>query len=195
MASLAEQHRLQQLALRALTVRQILRIWPMYDEENIAASWPAVQEALTALIWLRHGQSSALAARYYRAARFQSGLGGDAPIELASPPPLEQLNASLGYVGQFLPMKQAALGRRNVAQAALVMVTGATTRLVLNGGRETLTKTIGTDRRAKGYRRVTSGKPCDFCSMLAGRGAVYGEDTADFEAHDHCSCSAEVVFA
>jgi hypothetical protein len=42
---------------------------------------------------------------------------------------------------------------------------------------------------------VTSGNACDFCSMLADRGAVYGEASAEFEAHDHCSCSAQPVYA
>jgi hypothetical protein len=30
--------------------------------------------------------------------------------------------------------------------------------------------------------------------MLAGRGSVYSADTAEFEAHDHCGCSAEPVY-
>jgi hypothetical protein len=30
--------------------------------------------------------------------------------------------------------------------------------------------------------------------MLADRGAVYSEATADFAAHDHCGCSAEPVY-
>jgi hypothetical protein len=30
--------------------------------------------------------------------------------------------------------------------------------------------------------------------MLATRGAVFTADTADFEAHDHCSCSAEAAY-
>jgi hypothetical protein len=192
--TLAEQHRLQQLALRAITIRQILRVWPMFDENDIAGSWPAVQEALTALIWLRHSQSAALAANYYRAARYNAGIVGDAPIQLAEAPPLEQIDTSLGFVGRFMPMKQAALGRQNVADVALVAVTGAATRLVLQGGRDTLTDTIQSDQHARGYERVTSGNSCEFCEVLAGRGAVYGEESADFAAHDHCSCSAEPVF-
>lgn len=192
--NLAEQHRLEQLALRAVTIRQILRIWPMFDENDIAGSWPAVQEALTALIWLRHDQSAALAARYYRTARFTAGITDDAPVRLADAPNLEQLDASLGFVGRFMPMKHAALGRRNIASTALVAVTGAATRLVLQGGRHTLIETIQADNRASGYARVTGGKPCAFCSMLAGRGAVYGKESADFAAHDHCSCGVAPVF-
>lgn len=192
--TLAEQHRLQQIALRAMMIREILRIWPMFDENNIAGSWPAVQEALTALIWLRHDQSAALAANYYRAARYTAGITGDAPIQLPEAPPLEQIDASLGFVGRFMPTKQAALGRKNIAGTALVAVTGSATRLALNGGRDTLTQTIQADSHGRGWRRVTSGKPCSFCSMLADRGGVYGAESADFAAHDHCSCSAAPIF-
>ena len=45
-----------------------------------------------------------------------------------------------------------------------------------------------------GYRRVTSGNACAFCSMLASRGAVYSQRGASFEAHDGCSCSPEPVW-
>jgi len=45
-----------------------------------------------------------------------------------------------------------------------------------------------------GFRRVTSGSPCAFCSMLASRGAVYSRRGADFQAHDGCSCSPEPVW-
>jgi hypothetical protein len=41
---------------------------------------------------------------------------------------------------------------------------------------------------------VTSGSACEFCSMLARRGAVYGAESVSFHAHDACGCSAEPVF-
>ena len=40
-------------------------------------------------------------------------------------------------------------------------------------------------------RRVLGGEGCEFCQMLAGRGAVYSAETADFEAHDKCACTPE----
>lgn len=195
MASLAQAHRLQQLAVRAETLRQATRIWPAFDIADIDRTWRPVQESLTALVWLRHRDSSMVAARYYRTARTVAGVAGAAPIRLAVPPPLEQLAVSLTHVGPVGAKRLVALGRRDAAEQTFVKVLGTVGRLVLNGGRETLTATIQADRRARGFERVTSGNACDFCSMLADRGAVYSEDTADFEAHDHCSCSAEPVFA
>jgi hypothetical protein len=67
-------------------------------------------------------------------------------------------------------------------------------RFALDGGRETILDTLKTDEQARGWSRVTSGNACDFCSMLEGRGAVYSADTADFQAHDGCSCGAEAVW-
>ncbi len=41
-------------------------------------------------------------------------------------------------------------------------------------------------------RRVTVGKTCTFCSMLAARGPVYTEDTVTFRAHRCCDCTWEI---
>lgn len=47
------------------------------------------------------------------------------------------------------------------------------------------------------WRRVTVGKSCDYCLVLATRGAVYrSEATASASGHSHCDCrmEAEVNF-
>lgn len=41
-------------------------------------------------------------------------------------------------------------------------------------------------------RRVTVGRTCAFCSMLAARGPVYTEDTVTFRAHRCCDCTWEI---
>jgi hypothetical protein len=74
-------------------------------------------------------------------------------------------------------------------------VAGALGKLVLTGGRRTLTGIAARDPQALGWGRTTSGDPCAFCRMLAGRGPTYKtEKSADFEAHDGCGCSAEPLF-
>jgi hypothetical protein len=55
-------------------------------------------------------------------------------------------------------------------------------------------ESVAADDYAQGWRRVTSGAACGFCRMLAGRGEVYTEATADFASHDHCGCGAEPVY-
>ena len=55
----------------------------------------------------------------------------------------------------------------------------------------TLMDSVMRDPQARGWGRVTSAKPCPFCAMLAGRGAVYRtRQTATFMPHLHCACSA-----
>jgi hypothetical protein len=60
--------------------------------------------------------------------------------------------------------------------------------------RDTILGNQQRDPAAVGWQRQTSGKGCKFCTMLAGRGAVYREATARFASHPHCSCSASPVF-
>jgi hypothetical protein len=59
--------------------------------------------------------------------------------------------------------------------------------------RDTITTNRQRDPESVGWRRVASGG-CKFCSMLAGRGAVYREDTVRFASHPHCHCTAQPVF-
>lgn len=59
--------------------------------------------------------------------------------------------------------------------------------------RDTITTNRKRDPQAAGWRRVASGG-CKFCSMLAGRGAVYREESVRFASHPHCHCTAQPVF-
>lgn len=193
-SELTVRHQRSQAALRAVTLKQLLAIWPAFDITRIDESWPAVQQALTALIWLRHRDSSTLAARYYQAARTIEGVAGPPTVRLAPAPTVEQLGRSLGYLGTIVPKKLIAQRRPDAAQQTFVHVAGAVSRHVLNGGRDTLLASVKDDPRAGGWRRITSGRACNFCQMLAGRGGVYSAETSKFESHDHCACTPEPVF-
>lgn len=66
---------------------------------------------------------------------------------------------------------------------------------VSNAGRSTTIGNVRADPAGVGWRRVTGGHGCDFCRMLASRGAVYRKEvTATFAAHDNCDCTAEAYF-
>jgi hypothetical protein len=71
---------------------------------------------------------------------------------------------------------------------------GASTRMTMMGGRDTVVRASTKDPAAEGWERVIEAGACAFCAMLAGRGAVYKESTVDFRAHDHCHCTARAVF-
>ena len=79
---------------------------------------------------------------------------------------------------------------------SLVQASGAATRHVLTGGRQSLLTLIEGDVQALGWARVTDGDPCAFCAMLSSRGIVYkSEASAGFKAHDHCACTAEPAYS
>lgn len=73
---------------------------------------------------------------------------------------------------------------------ALTGISSKAGKYVLSGSRQTIARSSFLDPEAAGWQRVTRGKTCGFCVMLAGRGAVYKKDTADFAAHGHCDCAA-----
>jgi hypothetical protein len=59
--------------------------------------------------------------------------------------------------------------------------------------RDTVLTNRKRDPDAIGWARSAAGG-CKFCRMLADRGAVYWESTANFAAHPHCHCTAFPVF-
>lgn len=64
-------------------------------------------------------------------------------------------------------------------------------RRVLNSARRT-TLSIADMNNLRWYRKTTGMENCDLCRLLESRGAVYTRDTAFFETHDGCDCTAAV---
>ena len=195
-ARLTAQHRGAQLALRAITLRQVLQVWPAFDPERAAASWPPIETALMAIIGQRRKDSAAIAAGYFGAFRTAERIGGTAaPVVSAfDVGAAARAETSLQVTGYVTTERLTAVRHPDPGRTALVRVSGAVARHVLDGGRETLLASVRADRRALGWARATSGNPCSFCAMLASRGPAYGERTGDFQSHDHCACSLEPVY-
>jgi hypothetical protein len=191
----AEQHRQAQLGLRSRALRDFLAIWPLWtgDTESFGRLVQAAQPLVTVY---RHA-SSALAGGFYQSFRGIRQIPGQAAVRLAANVPAQQLASSMYVTGQVMTRDAVAAGQsfEEARRTALARVSGAVTRHVLDGGRQTIIDTAYGDERAIGWARLTDGKPCAFCAMLAGRGAVYKtESTADFQAHDHCGCQAIPIF-
>ena len=51
---LTELHRRETLALRAVTLRELLAMWPLFDLADIDASWARLSPAILALVRSRH---------------------------------------------------------------------------------------------------------------------------------------------
>lgn len=77
---------------------------------------------------------------------------------------------------------------------ARVLVEGGLQLRIANAARETIQMSAVEDPRAQGWQRSTSGG-CAFCQMVASRGVVYTESSADFASHDHCRCVAVPAFS
>jgi len=198
--TLTERHRRQQLALRAATLKDLLTIWRAFQIGDIAGTWPMVETALVALIQARWAVSAGLAAAYYGQFREAEGVTGPLTPAVVPPPPAAEVVTSLRIVGPAAAGRLVALARPDAAVVALTNVSGDVSRQVLNGGRETILGSIDRDPTALGYARVTDGKPCAFCAMLASRGPVYRSNARATVARDGakyhraCGCTSEPVF-
>lgn len=190
--TLTEAHRLAQARIGARTVADMLAAWSLLDPNSLDATTPRWLLVATRLIATRRTESVTLAAGYMRAYR-QLVTGSAFPPVLAAPIDTAAISTSLTITGP-VSLKSALTAGRSLADAtetAQANASRAGMRHALNGGRDTIAATTEADPASVGYTRVTSGSPCDFCSMLAGRGAVYSDATAHFQAHDGCSCSAQ----
>lgn len=194
--TLTEQHRRAQLAIRAQVLRDLAKLWPAMDWSAIDRTFPLWAAGVAALVTRYRSSSATVAGAYLRAVRFSSGLTDAPTIVLAPPIPDERLETSLRVTTAASVKANAAKGmlRDAAMAAAFVRSSGAVARMVLEGGQDTVRLSVAADPRAEGWRRVTSGRGCDFCTMLATRGGVYKATSATFESHDHCSCTAEPVY-
>lgn len=191
MNPLSEAHRLAQAKLGTETVAMVLAAYPLLDLDD-PTDWLTV---IAPMIQAQRARSSRLAGSYLEAFRRIETGESFAPV-LAEPAASRQLTTAMLVTGVYHQLGNIGRGltRQRAAELAKAASAGAGMRLALNGGRETITATVQADDRARGYARVTSGRACAFCSMLAGRGAVYGAESVNFEAHDHCACSGEPVY-
>lgn len=124
--------------------------------------------------------AATLAADWYDGERERRAIRGSfsaIPADIADP-------GSHALIGWALTAAQDVPGLQG-------LIEGGTQRRIANFARQTVMQSSIADPRARGWQRVGSGSSCEFCQMLLGRGAVYTEASADFEAHDHDDCGAE----
>lgn len=192
---ITERHRLSQLAAGALVVHQMRAAFKLLDVDDLDGTFEDWLAVVGPIVQSGRTLSSQLASGYLSAVRVLKAGSAFAPV-LAGPIDPAVLSTSMLVTG---PVSLRSNFGRVPIERALQIAEGrsadAGMRHALNGGRETITQTVKADPKARGYQRVTSGNACEFCSMLAGRGGVYGAASADFEAHDRCGCSAEPIYA
>lgn len=196
-ALLTERHRLLQLGLSAAVLRDLLTLWRTVDPRNLADTLDPFVRAGIVIVRAGRRASGAAASRYYVEFRRAEGQRGQVVVTLPELP--EDAVVAGALRGAALAGMTRARGRglepAQALQNGYVKLAGSATQLVLGGGRETLMGAIRGDHEARGWQRVTSGRPCAFCAEVASRGIIAGDEaSAGFEAHSHCGCTAEPAF-
>lgn len=197
-STLTEAYRLTQATVSAQTVNALLTVWELLDPAALDATLAGWLTAAVPVVEAHHQQSARLAVGYYKAIRDMSGARGTyAPIILD--PDLRAITTSLTVTGPASIKSATAKGIRLVdaVDTAKGRSLAAASRQALAGGRSTVGHSISHDSACLGWARVTSGRCCAFCAMLASRGPVYGDGRkagSNKQWHDACHCITQPVY-
>lgn len=204
--ALTTRQREVQLQIRAQTLQDFMRLWPLWQVSD-GRSFEQLVRATIPLIEMRRAVSADAAVDYFRAFRMVENGEALSPTPASTVDP-DRVQASLQATGVAQARRSLAAGYSAEAarQTALTTMSGAVSRHVLDGGRRTIEQAIEDDDAALGYIRVTDGDPCAFCAMLAARGPIYLSRASGATAgvgrlrgtrgrgqsyHDHCACTVE----
>jgi len=147
----------------------------------------ALFEAVPAVIGHYALGSSALAVDWYDDLREAAGAPGTFTSEPVIPDRAAKVGNMLGWATDPLYAEVP-----DIAEVGLRLLPSVQAEIALPN-RATLTTNVRRDPAANGWQRVAAGG-CKFCRFLAGRGAVYKQDTAHFASHPNCHCTAQPVF-
>lgn len=192
---LTQRHRARQIVVQRATVARVRDVWPVLDWADLDGTYPALAAQMAPIVAQNRLTSASISAAYSRAIRAKHVRGSFQPI---LPPPLtaDQFAASLRATS-IAAIKSATANGVSQEQSmanAQVQTSGSMSRLVLAAGLFVVTQTAARDPRSRGWQRVGVGE-CNFCTDLLSSGTVYSEASVDFQAHDHCTCMAQPVYA
>lgn len=180
--------------LDALTVRRLRALLSQMDEPGSDAFIRDILAALPVLVAELADVSAEIGASSYDLSREQSDARGRFSAILAPPPTAEWVQ---GVARGALFQRTEEFPERVPPNVIVQRLEAASPRVVRYGGRETVAVSSERDPARPRYQRMVRAGGCDFCKMLAGRGAVYrSQDSAgaSIHFHDHCGCRIEVVF-
>lgn len=189
-------------AVRDLVGTYGLPTTPAAAEDLAARLWPVLSDqratlAARELELVKDDFPDFLAAnrRFYpvtatsRATRNAAGLNPAAPgigVEHLDP---ESQKQARQIVRAWQHPEDPAVVERFIDELA-----ASTSRHVKSASRDLVTDTARLNR-AGWARQLTGAESCPFCAMLVSRGAVYSRETANFQTHNHCDCTATLVRA
>lgn len=193
--ALVAAHRVVQARVLARVSAALPPLWAGVDPEDMRGTldpWLAGAAPWVLEGWLLSTQA---ASRFYSSLRVVEGFGELTPPR-PPPPTAEALRGALVSAAVRGVRSPNAVTPAERKASGLVRVTGQVVSLVASGGRDTVLGGVAADPAAVGYQRVTDGDPCAFCRMIASRGIVrYSAESAGFQAHPHCGCTAAPAFA
>ncbi len=190
--------RASQTALTDSTTRFVERLWrDLFDPKDIAGSWRKLEPLLVGVIQQRQPVSAALAGDFLTAFRASLKVGGRYVPTLAPLPTADDVVPWLQASGRSTAFDVFDSGRiEQVSDLALDSVTGSVTRMVLDGGRDTVIANTDRDPKCIGYERAASASCCAFCAMLTGRIYRTAETAGEGrDWHRKCSCTAVPVYS
>lgn len=151
-------------------------IWDLSPESEMLA---ALRDVLPAALDTYASAASVAASDSYDAARVAAEVAGSFEAIVA---PVRDLGASM--------LIEWTTEKAKSSESLRSYVEGGVQRRLMNTANETVTLSAVEDPQARGWRRTTRVGACDFCRMVAGRGAIYRKSTARFSCHNDCYCSA-----
>lgn len=186
-----------------LLVRDVRKLRRLIIPSRMQETVPDWIEAVRALVGEYGTASAAAAADFYEAERVAARVTGRFTVPLLDPPPDEQVDNSLRWATKDLWPRDPDDPKTTAAQRAPLEVRldaaekkaeGVAQKLVADQGKGAVQAAVQRDRMAVGYARAAALGACAFCRLLAARGMVFKQDTADFRAHDGCNCGVIPVF-
>lgn len=199
----ADRYRAAQRGLSRLLVRDVRRLRRLIIPSRLQASMPDWFTAMQEVVDQYARTSAALGADFYDAQREAAGVPGSFTVPVPDPPPAEQTEASLRWATKDVWERDLDDPKTTGAQRELLDVRleqaekkaeAVVQKLVADTGRGAVQEAVRRDRQATAWARAAALGACAFCKMLAVRGAVYKQDTADFRAHDGCHCGVIPIF-
>jgi hypothetical protein len=137
--------------------------------------------------------STALALEWYEERRDEAAPDGSfspSPIRLVTDDDVRAMVAE-----STVALRDATADTAAEASAtSLKLIAGGIQKQVASGFWDTITGNVSADPGAVGWQRYARAGACKFCVMIAGRGSVFSESTANFAAHKACHCVAGPSF-
>jgi hypothetical protein len=175
--------------------RAIGSLWTsMVDPDHFSDSWRRLEPIVKGIIDTHYQMSAADASQYYGLSRAVAGFyGNNVRSSNLDASYLSGFTKTMG-VGQFFHFLDGGHVAADASRMAIRALQGASVRVVMNGGRDTVTRSATNDDVALGWERISEPRSCSFCARHAASGGIRKAADDTFPAHDRCQCLARVVF-